>query len=82
MVGSADYWEKDIDGNVNVVLNKRLPGSSFKPIDYAAAFRWKTLPPRAFSSTLKPTLAMAGSQRISMEPFVVQFRFETHSEIL
>ncbi|QQS59121.1 transglycosylase domain-containing protein [Candidatus Peregrinibacteria bacterium] len=38
LVGSADYWDKEIDGNVNVILKKRLPGSSFKPIDYAAAF--------------------------------------------
>ncbi|MEK7103351.1 MAG: penicillin-binding transpeptidase domain-containing protein, partial [Patescibacteria group bacterium] len=37
MVGSKDYFDKDIDGNVNVVLRKRQPGSSFKPIVYAAA---------------------------------------------
>jgi len=38
MVGSADYWNDDIDGKVNVTLRPRLPGSSFKPIVYAAAF--------------------------------------------
>ncbi|QQR83598.1 hypothetical protein IPJ72_00045 [Candidatus Peregrinibacteria bacterium] len=38
MVGSADYWDTSIDGNVNVALRPRLPGSSFKPIAYAAAF--------------------------------------------
>ncbi|MBU0727431.1 penicillin-binding protein, partial [Patescibacteria group bacterium] len=38
MVGSADYWNDEIDGKVNVALRPRLPGSSFKPIDYAAAF--------------------------------------------
>ncbi len=37
-VGSADYFDEEIDGNVNVVLRKRLPGSSFKPFVYAAAF--------------------------------------------
>lgn len=35
MVGSRDYFDKDIDGNVNVVLAKRQPGSSIKPINYA-----------------------------------------------
>src|SRR3989344_333735 len=38
MVGSMDYFDKDIDGNVNVVLRPRQPGSSFKPIVYTASF--------------------------------------------
>lgn len=38
MVGSYDYYDKNIDGNVNVSLAKRQPGSSFKPIVYAKAF--------------------------------------------
>ncbi|MBI5411548.1 penicillin-binding protein [Candidatus Peregrinibacteria bacterium] len=38
MVGSRDYWNADIQGKVNMTLRPRLPGSSFKPIVYAAAF--------------------------------------------
>lgn len=38
MVGSRDYWDTENDGNVNVSLMKRLPGSSFKPFAYAASF--------------------------------------------
>lgn len=38
MVGSADYFNEEIDGNVNVVFRNRLPGSSFKPIVYSTAF--------------------------------------------
>lgn len=38
MVGSRDYWNEEIDGNVNVVLRPRQPGSSFKPFVYAQAF--------------------------------------------
>lgn len=38
MVGSRDYWNTEKDGNVNVTLMKRLPGSSFKPFAYTAAF--------------------------------------------
>ncbi len=38
MVGSRDYWDIENDGNVNVSLMKRLPGSSFKPFAYAASF--------------------------------------------
>lgn len=38
MVGSRDYFNEEIDGNVNVLLRPRQPGSSFKPIVYARAF--------------------------------------------
>ncbi len=39
MVGSKDFFNQEIDGEVNVVTRPRQPGSSFKPIVYAAAFR-------------------------------------------
>lgn len=36
MVGSKDYFDKDIDGNVNITIaDTRQPGSSIKPINYA-----------------------------------------------
>ncbi|MFH1536478.1 MAG: transglycosylase domain-containing protein [Patescibacteria group bacterium] len=38
MVGSYDYFADDYDGQVNVALSPRQPGSSFKPIVYATAF--------------------------------------------
>ncbi len=38
MVGSRDFFDEKIDGQVNVVLRPRQPGSSFKPIVYAAGF--------------------------------------------
>ncbi|MBI3486426.1 penicillin-binding protein [Candidatus Daviesbacteria bacterium] len=38
MVGSKDYFAKDYDGNVNVTLSLRQPGSATKPINYAAGF--------------------------------------------
>jgi penicillin-binding protein 1C len=34
MVGSVDYWNKDMGGNVNVALRERQPGSSIKPLAY------------------------------------------------
>ncbi len=46
MVGSADYWNDEIDGRVNVALRERQPGSSIKPITYAAALS-DTLPTSA-----------------------------------
>lgn len=35
MVGSKDYFDEEIDGNVNVTLALRQPGSAIKPINYA-----------------------------------------------
>lgn len=37
MVGSVDYWNNDIDGQVNVATSLRQPGSTFKPLVYANA---------------------------------------------
>ncbi len=38
MVGSRNYFDKEIDGKFNVATASRQPGSSFKPLVYAAAF--------------------------------------------
>ena len=38
MVGSADYYNDDIDGQVNVAFTGQQPGSSIKPIVYLTAF--------------------------------------------
>jgi 1A family penicillin-binding protein len=38
MVGSKDYFNNDIDGQVNITTSSRQPGSSLKPLVYAAAF--------------------------------------------
>lgn len=37
MVGSRNYFDTNIDGNYNVALAERQPGSSFKPFVYATA---------------------------------------------
>lgn len=38
MIGSRNYFDKEIDGNFNVATAHRQPGSSFKPFIYATAF--------------------------------------------
>lgn len=37
MVGSIDFDNEEIDGQVNVAISRRQPGSAIKPILYAAA---------------------------------------------
>lgn len=44
MVGSHDYFDQEHDGQVNVTISERQPGSSFKPIAYATAFKGKYSP--------------------------------------
>lgn len=62
MVGSRDYFDKEIDGNFNVATAARQPGSSFKPFIYATAFNKGYLPetvlfdlPTEFSTTCDVT---------------------------
>ncbi len=38
MVGSRDYFDDSVDGQVNVITSKRQPGSTFKPFTYATLF--------------------------------------------
>jgi penicillin-binding protein 1C len=38
MIGSPDYFDDRIQGNVNAALSLRQPGSAIKPLTYAAAF--------------------------------------------
>ncbi len=61
MVGSRDYFDKEIDGNFNVATATRQPGSSFKPFIYATAFNKGFTPetvlfdlPTEFQTTCDP----------------------------
>ncbi len=68
MVGSRNYFDKNIDGNFNVALAHRQPGSSFKPFIYATAFNMGYTPdtvlfdvPTEFQTTCTPEgVAMPG----------------------
>lgn len=39
MVGSRNFFDNEIDGQVNVAIADRQPGSAFKPVVYATAFK-------------------------------------------
>lgn len=63
MVGSKDYFAEDEDGKVNVVLAKRQPGSSIKPLNYALAFADKKITPATVLSDV-PTCFSVVAQPI------------------
>lgn len=60
MIGSRDFYDDKIDGQFNVAtLGKRQPGSSFKPIVYAAAFE-KGYTPDTLLFDVETNFAVAG----------------------
>lgn len=52
MVGSVDYYNTAIDGQVNVAIRERQPGSSFKPFTYVTAFEKGWTPGTVLLDTL------------------------------
>ena len=68
MVGSRDYFDKDIDGAFNITTAERQPGSTIKPFVYAEAFLKGYTPdtvlfdvPTQFSTSCAPdNLTMEG----------------------
>lgn len=45
MIGSKDFFDTSIDGNVNVTVASRQPGSAIKPINYATALERRLITP-------------------------------------
>ena len=62
MVGSKDYFDTQIDGNVNVVLASRQPGSSIKPIHYALGLDHKIFTAASLLAD-KPTCFSQANQK-------------------
>jgi 1A family penicillin-binding protein len=52
MLGSVDFFDKKIDGQVNVALRLRQPGSSIKPINYVTAFEKGWTPATVISDVI------------------------------
>lgn len=81
MVGSRNYFDKEIDGAFNVILAKRQPGSTFKPFVYAKAFMKGYTPDTIlfdlktqFSSTCEPNNFTTGDGCYSPENYDNLFR--------
>ena len=45
MMGSLNYWDPEIDGQVNMALAERQPGSTLKPFTYLTAFEKRIASP-------------------------------------
>lgn len=62
MVGSKDFFDSSIDGNFNVTIANRQPGSSIKPINYAAALSKKLITPATVIMDVATTFGVAGTK--------------------
>ncbi|MBI3965975.1 MAG: transglycosylase domain-containing protein [Chloroflexi bacterium] len=73
MVGSIDYWNREIEGEVNMATSERQPGSSIKPFTYVTAFERGFVPSAGI-----PDIRMCFSQGRGMPQWCPQnfdFRF-------
>lgn len=61
MVGSKDFFDVSIDGNVNVTIANRQPGSSIKPINYALALFRGLITPATIIMDVPTTFGAAGT---------------------
>ncbi len=75
MVGSRDYFDENIDGNFNVTLAERQPGSSFKPFIYYTAFKEGYTPDTIlwdartqFSTQCSPESTASGAGSVCYSP--------------
>ncbi len=60
MVGSKDYFAQDEDGNVNVTLSLRQPGSAIKPINYAVGLASGKITPSSLFLDIPTCFAVLG----------------------
>lgn len=69
MVGSADFYNEDIDGQINMAVSPRQPGSSIKPITYTAAFE-KGWTPATLIWDVESEFPPSGDPDDPRDPFV------------
>ncbi len=62
MVGSVNFWDTKNDGNVNVTISPRQPGSSIKPLLYSLAIESGKFSPYTKIQDSPVTYAIAGSK--------------------
>ncbi len=69
MVGSLDYFDESIDGQVNVALASRQPGSSFKPYTYLTAFESGAFAPTSLVMDVRTVFADPGNPPYTPENY-------------
>ncbi len=73
MIGSTDYFDFAHDGQVNVVLRDRQPGSSIKPLTYATAMEMTGKTPASIISDAPITYSFPGGKPYSPKNYDGKF---------
>ena len=73
MVGSRDFFNEEIQGQVNVSLRPRQPGSSLKPFVYALAF-FRGLTPETLIFDVKTNFGSPGPYQPAYSPNNYDFK--------
>ena len=68
MTGSADFYNDAIAGQINMAVSPRQPGSSFKPLTYAAAFE-KSWTPATLIWDVPSEFPPSGNPDDTREPY-------------
>lgn len=74
MVGSKDYFNATDEGQVNVALANRQPGSSIKPIMYATAMQEKVLNPGSLLLDIPTCFEVVGQPQYCPKNYDGSFR--------
>lgn len=81
MTGSADFYNDEIAGQINMALSPRQPGSSFKPLTYAAAFE-KGWTPATLIWDVPSEFPPSGYANDTREPYIpVNYDGKAHGPV-
>ncbi len=69
MIGSADFYDDAIDGQINMAVVPRQPGSSIKPLTYVAAFE-KGWTPASLIWDVRTEFPPSGDPNDPRDPYV------------
>ncbi|HEY60641.1 MAG TPA: penicillin-binding protein [Anaerolineae bacterium] len=82
MIGSADFNNEEISGQVNMAVSPRQPGSSIKPLTYTAAFE-KGWTPATLIWDVESEFPPSGDPNDTREPYrPVNYDNKFHGPIL
>jgi penicillin-binding protein 1C len=77
MVGSADFYDEEIDGQVNNALALNQPGSALKPLTYTAAFE-KGWTPATLLWDVESEFPPSGNPDDPRDPYIPRNYDEKH----
>ena len=82
MVGSVDFYDESIDGQINMAISPRQPGSSIKPITYIAAFE-KGWTPSTLIWDVETEFPPSGDPNDPRDPYIpVNYDERYHGPVL